>query len=125
MAYAFHHVHLKAPDPKKTAEWFVRAFGFRVVSEADQFFVCETTDGVTVNISGARADQPDLGPGDANPHFGLEHFGMTVDDLDEEIERLTGMGAELMEAPRTVPSGTKFAFIKGPDDVRMELMQLS
>ena len=59
MAYEFNHVHLKAPDPKKTADWYVQAFNFNIVSDAvrasgDRFIRCQTTDGVVVNISGAR-----------------------------------------------------------------------
>ena len=26
MAYRINHIHLKAPDPRKTAEWYARAF---------------------------------------------------------------------------------------------------
>jgi hypothetical protein len=26
MAFRINHIHLKAPDPRKTAEWYVRAF---------------------------------------------------------------------------------------------------
>ena len=81
-----------------------------------------TVDGVVVNISGARTDEK-LGDGNAEPHWGLEHFGIKVDDLDAEIERLTGLGAELMEGPIDVPGGPLIAFIKTPVDVRVELLQ--
>ena len=125
MAYEFNHVHLKAPDPGKTANWYVNAFNFRIVSDTvraygDRFIRCQTPDGIVVNISGARADEQ-MGEGDAVPHWGLEHFGV---DLDAEIERLKGLGAELMEGPIQVPNGPKIAFIKAPDDVRIELLQL-
>jgi len=128
LAYEFNHVHLKASDPEKTANWYVKAFNFEILSVAtrsfgDQFVITRTADGVTVNISGARTNEK-LGEGDAVPHWGLEHFGLNVDDMDAEIDRLTGLGAELMEGPIDVPNGPRIAFIKAPDNVRIELLQL-
>ncbi len=128
MGYAFNHVHLKAPDPEKTANWYVKAFNFKIVSDTvrlwgDRFIRCETPDGIVVNISGARTNER-MGPGDASAHWGLEHFGITIDDLDAEIKRLTEMGAKLLEGPIDVPNGPRIAFIQAPDDVRIELLQL-
>ena len=128
MAYEFNHVHLKAPDPGKTAEWYVKAFNFKIVSDSvrvwgDRFIRCETPDGVVVNISGARTNEK-MGDGDASAHYGIEHFGLNVDDLDAEIERLGGLGARLLEGPIDVPNGPRIAFIEAPDDVRIELLQL-
>ena len=127
MPYEFNHVHLKAPEPRKTAEWYAEAFDFTIVSDivrpyGDQFVVTKTPDGVTVNISGARTGET-MGGGDANVHWGLEHIGITIDDLDAELERLTAMGAEVKEGPIDVPNGPKIAFIRGPDDTRIELLE--
>ena len=127
MAYEFNHVHLKAPDPEQTANWFVKAFNFKIVSDTvrpwgDRFIRCETPDGITVNISGARTNER-MGDGDAGAHWGLEHFGLDVADLEAEIERLMGLGAELLEGPIDVPNGPFIAFIKAPVDVRIELLQ--
>ena len=128
MGYEFNHVHLKAPDPRRTAEWYATAFDFTIVSDivrpyGDQFVVTRTPDGVTVNISGARAGE-EMGEGNADVHWGLEHIGITIDDLDVELERLTEMGAVLKEGPIDVPNGPRIAFIAGPDDTRIELLQL-
>lgn len=128
MGYEFHHVHLKAPDARRTAEWYATAFDFTIVSDivrpnGDQFVVTRTPDGVTVNISSARTGE-ELDEGNADVHWGLEHIGITIDDLDAELARLTEMGAELKEGPIDVPNGPRIAFIAGPDDTRIELLQL-
>ena len=125
MAHEFDHVHLKAPDPEKTANWYVEVFGFKIVSDTvrvfgDRFGRCETQNGVIVNVSGARSGET-LGPSDPNVHFGLEHFGFAVEDIDGEIERLTGLGAKLQEGPTALASGRQIAFIEAPDQVRIEL----
>src|SRR5687768_3607325 len=104
MAYRINHIHLKAPDPEETANWFVRAFNFKIVSDVtrifgDRFIICRSEDeGMTVNISGARSGET-LGPGDANPHHGLEHFGFDSEDIEADIKRLEGLGAPLLEGP--------------------------
>ena len=127
MAYEFDHVHLKSSDPATTADWYVKAFNFKILSDAvrvygDRFIRCQTPDGIAVNISAARTDES-LGDGDANEHWGLEHFGVKVDDMAAEIDRLTGLGATLLEGPIDVPDGPRIAFIKAPVDVRIELLQ--
>lgn len=127
MAYEFDHVHLKAPDPKATADWYVSAFGFEIISDAvrpwgDRFLRCETSDGAVVNISSARTDEK-MGESDASAHYGLEHMGIKVEDMAAEIPRLTSMGAQLMEGPVDVPGGPIIAFIKAPGGVRVELLQ--
>lgn len=127
MAYEFDHVHLKAPDPKTIADWFVSAFGFKIISDAvrpwgDRFIRCETSDGAVVNISGARTDEK-MGDSDASAHYGLEHMGIKVEDMSAEIPRLTAMGAQLMEGPVDVAGGPIIAFIKAPGGVRVELLQ--
>src|ERR1044071_343670 len=130
MAYRINHIHLKAPDPRKTAEWYTQAFNFKIVSDetrvfGDRFVRCTSEDGaLAVNISGARKNET-LGPGDASAHHGLEHFGFDSEDLEADIRRLEGLGARLLEGPIEIPGGPRICFIQAPDDVRVELIQRS
>ena len=128
MPFRINHIHLKASDPKQTADWYVSAFNFKIVSDevrsfGDRFIRCQSEDGgMAVNISGARSGET-LGPGDANPHEGLEHFGLDTADMDADIARLEGLGARLLEGPTQVPNGPRIAFLRAPDDVRVELVE--
>jgi lactoylglutathione lyase len=128
MGYRINHIHLKSPDPRKTAEWYVTAFDFEITGDetrvfGDRFIRCKSADGgINVNISGARTDER-LGAGDANPHHGLEHFGFDSVDVDADISRLTGLGARLLEGPTKLPNGGRIAFLQGPDDTRLELVE--
>ena len=88
--FRINHIHLKSPDPKALADWFGEAFNLTIVSDTvrdfgDRFIGCDSEDGLRVNISGARTGEK-MGPGDADPHYGLEHFGFDVVDMDEEIK---------------------------------------
>ena len=62
MPYRINHIHLKASDPRKTADWYVKAFAFKIVSDetrvfGDRFVRCQSEDGTPVNISGARTNE--------------------------------------------------------------------
>ena len=127
MPYVVNHIHLKSSDPKATADWFVKAFNVKVMSDVtrpfgDRFIVTQTEGGLNINISGARTGET-LGPADTNAHLGLEHFGFDSADIDADLKRLTGMGATLKEGPIQAGPGTKIAFIATPGDVRVELIQ--
>jgi lactoylglutathione lyase len=128
MAYRINHIHLKAPDPRKTAEWYTKAFNFKIVNDetrvfGDRFIRCTSEDGaLAVNISGARTNET-LGPGDASAHHGLEHFGFDSENLEADIKRLEGLGARLLEGPIQNPNGPRIAFLRAPDDVRVELVE--
>ena len=129
MAFNINHIHLKAPDPKKTADWYVKAFNFEIVSDivrpsGDRFIRCKSENGIPVNISGARTDER-MGQGDADAHYGIEHFGFDSADIDADIKRLEGLGATLKEGPNRRAGGGAVAFMEVPDNVRIELVQAS
>ena len=128
MPFAINHIHLKADDPKRSADWWVEAFNFTILSDevrarGNRFIACESENGIRVNISGAREGEP-LGPGDASVHAGLEHFGLDSTDLEADIERLTTLGAELLEGP-TEGGAVRVCFMRVPDNVRIELIERS
>jgi catechol 2,3-dioxygenase-like lactoylglutathione lyase family enzyme len=128
MPFRINHIHIKAPDPRKTAEWWEKAFAFKIVSDetrvfGDRFVRCVTEDGMTVSISNARTNET-LAPGSASARFGLEHFAIETADIEADIARLKALGCQLQEGPLLSPNGVRFAFMAMPDDVRVELLQL-
>ena len=125
MAITFGHVHLKGPDPRKTAQWYMDQFDARYIREFEidgALYVRVEIAGVPFNISGPRTgDKP--GPGDASIHYGLEHFGLATEDFDGDVARLKKQGVEILTPPYTSPVGARVVFLRGPDDVRIELTQ--
>ena len=57
------------------------------------------------------------------PHYGLEHIGLTVDDVDAAVEELRAKGAEIAIGPLTRNPGLRLAFIRGPEGIMIELVQ--
>ena len=128
MPFRINHIHIKASDPRKAAEWWVNAFAFKILSDetrpfGDRFIRCQADGGMLVTISNARTGET-LAPGNSAAHFGLEHFAIEVADIAAEIARLEKIGAKFQEGPLRAPNGVLFAFLGAPDDVRLELVQL-
>ena len=125
MKFGMNHIHIKAEDPKQTAQWYVENLGAVVAGEADingSLTVRTDLGGVRVNITQAS---PDILPaGTSDPHMGLEHFGIETDDLDGAISTFASKGVKVLEEIRSLPNGMRIAFIEAPDNVRLELMQL-
>ncbi|MBP37756.1 MAG: hypothetical protein CL726_00390 [Chloroflexi bacterium] len=126
MPFNVNHIHLKSSDPKATADWFVEAFNVEIKTDnvrpvGDRFITTMTEGGLAINISSERTDEK-LGPADADPHYGLEHFGFDTDDMDADIARLQVLGAELKEGPINNGGGVTIAFVAAPGDIRIELI---
>ena len=112
MGYEFNHVHLKAPDPRKTAEWYAEAFDFTIVSDivrpyGDQFR--RDQDSRRGDGQHPRGREPASPWATATPTFtgDWSTSGSPLTTLDAELERLTAMGAELKEGPIDVPERPK------------------
>ena len=129
MQYSLEHIHLKAVDAEATANWYVKAFRFEIFSDritgaGARSIECKTVDGVLIRISGPRPGD-DMDSGNSGIHYGLEHFGLIVEDLESELIRLDNLRALTLDGPLDIGNGRKVAFIEAPDNVRIELMQIS
>ena len=121
MAHGFHHVHIKSPDPRKTAQWWADVFDAKLMPAHGAFYPVEL-DGVLINISSVSpAEAEAMAQGTAAGNFGLEHVGLTTDDLDADLARLREHGLEIYVL-RDAPT-MRMAFVETPDNVRVELIQ--
>jgi threonine dehydrogenase-like Zn-dependent dehydrogenase len=57
------------------------------------------------------------------PRIGIGHLGMLVDDLDETVREMKAKGAEFFIQPQEASSGTRFGFVKGPEEDVTEILQ--
>ena len=55
--------------------------------------------------------------------MGLDHFGLTTDDLEGAVKELKAKGVAFTMEPREIRPGTKIAFITAPQNVSIELLQ--
>ena len=129
MPFRINHIHIKSPDPRKAAEWWVEAFGFKILSDetrpfGDRFIRCQADGGMLLSISNSRTGETLAPAGSDGARWGLEHFAIESADIDADIARLTKLGAKHQEGPLFAPNGVRFAFLSVPDGVRVELVQL-
>ena len=123
----FDHLHLVVPDPVKTAEFYVKAFGAEKVS------VNTLPDGrirADLNITGGRMLINTARPTDTRSpdvprkRYGTEHFGMKVDDLESALESCRAAGAQVVQDVTQARPGVRMAFIMAPDNVLIELVEM-
>jgi catechol 2,3-dioxygenase-like lactoylglutathione lyase family enzyme len=121
MAHGFHHVHIKSPNPRKTAQWWVDVFEAKLMPEHGVMCPVELS-GVLINISSVTPEEAEaMAQGTAAGNFGLEHIGLTTDDLDADLARLREQGFEIYVQSES--STARLAWVETPDNVRVELIQ--
>ena len=76
----------------------------------------------TIFIAEVPADAT-LPTAPAEPYIGLDHLGLRVADVDAATAELKRRGARVLVEPKTIRPGVRIAFIQGPDDVRIELLE--
>ena len=123
VTYSCDHIHLRSRNPMETAQYFNKMFG----AEIKESIQSDGQTRVDVNLNGlaiflAKADDATL-EALKDPHLGLDHFGLRVNNLEEAVAQLKERGAEFAVEPRTIRPGVSIAFIRTPDDVRIELLE--
>ncbi len=128
MKYAINHVHIRSSDPHASASWYQRHFGAKIISDREvmpgTITVSMDVGGpVRLNISSQRDGSPDTKAVAELNRLGLEHFGFDVEDLEAELDRLEKAAVRIVLPLTEVVGGARLAYIEGPDDVLIELVQ--
>ena len=128
MEYAINHVHIRSSDPHASAAWYEEHFGAKMVSDREVMpgtitVSMEVEGSVRLNISSQAEGSSDARAEAELNRLGLEHFGFGVEDLEAELERLGNAGVRIVLPLTVVVGGTRLAYIEGPDDVLIELVQ--
>jgi catechol 2,3-dioxygenase-like lactoylglutathione lyase family enzyme len=76
---------------------------------------------VVVLIADSPGENSPASP--SEPYLGLDHFGLRVDSVDETVALLKERGADIIDEPRTIRPGVRIAFVRAPENVRIELLQ--
>jgi catechol 2,3-dioxygenase-like lactoylglutathione lyase family enzyme len=123
--YTYDHIHLRTRDPQGMAEYFRRVFDAKVMESVQSDGrprVDLDIDGLIVFIAPVAADA-DIAASPPDPYLGLDHFGFRVDNVDETVAELKRRGANIVDEPRTIRPGVRIAFVRAPDNIRIELLQ--
>jgi catechol 2,3-dioxygenase-like lactoylglutathione lyase family enzyme len=100
------HVHLRSPDPEATAAWLENILGGVIIRGPGR---------IDVKLGGANVFIAPVTAGDGvntpptTPYQGLDHFGLTVKDIDAVAAEIKAKGVEFTKEP-TASSGDRKAF---------------
>jgi catechol 2,3-dioxygenase-like lactoylglutathione lyase family enzyme len=123
--YLYDHIHLRSRDPKGTAQFYERLFDARIIESVQS----DGTPRIDLDLNGlmvfiARVGADEAMPDSpAEPHLGLDHFGLRVDNLEQTAAELKRRGGSFSVEPHTIRPGVKIAFLECPDNVRIELLE--
>jgi catechol 2,3-dioxygenase-like lactoylglutathione lyase family enzyme len=123
--YTYDHIHLRTRDPQATIQYYHDMFDAELVEYTQsngQPRVDLNLNGLTIFIA-AVAPEAELPTAPSEPYIGLDHLGLRVDNLDEAAAELKRRGATFIVEPKTIRPGVRIAFVQGPDDVRIELLE--
>ena len=124
--FRVNHIHLKSPDPKKTAQWYVDVFGAKITGESTGMGGATTVrmeiEGTRIIVTSASAGET-LPQGTSESHYGLEHFGFDTDDIEAAMAHVQSHGAKVLLPITQMGTGSKISYVEGPDNVRIELVQ--
>ena len=116
----FHHVHLSATDPAATLAWYEQMFGGERASLKGRI------DGLLYGDVWLLASAHPEGTPATTEGRAIDHIGFIVDDIEAAAAELRDAGAEFQEDP-VVPENARAAvpraFIYGPDNVRLALVE--
>jgi lactoylglutathione lyase len=123
--YVYDHIHLRTRDPKGIAGYYHRVFDAKVLESVQSDGrprIDLDLDGLLIFIAPVASDA-DIAASPSDAHLGLDHFGLRVENVDETVAELKRRGADIADEPRTIRPGVRIAFVRAPDDVRIELLQ--
>lgn len=125
LTYHFDHLHLLSRDPKATAQYYQKMFDAKVIETVQpdgSHRIDLDLNGLTIFILRVSPIE-NLPANPPGPYLGLDHFGFRVNNMDEAVTELKRRGGEFTMEPRTIRPGVKIAFVRGPENVRIELAE--
>lgn len=122
-AYGIDHLHLRSADPEAAAGFFRRLFGAEETGRS-------TPGGrlrIMLRLGGLPLYVEAVPEGTAGPppwpHRGVEHLGLSVEDLDAALADLRQKGGDVLSGPESPRPGVRIAFLAAPDGTRVELVE--
>jgi catechol 2,3-dioxygenase-like lactoylglutathione lyase family enzyme len=114
------HIHLRSPDPEATASWLHDILGAEIIRGPGR---------IDVQLGGAKVFIAEVNAGDGvnaapvTPYQGLDHFGLTVKDIDAVAAEIKAKGVAFTKEPTTIRPGVRICFIRGPQGISIELLE--
>lgn len=121
--FTWDHIHLRTTDAEAMAHWFETMLGAEVVRtmQGDKPRIDLKLGGANIFIFPVAAGDK-VNPAPQVPYRGLDHFGLAVSGIDAIAADLKAKGVAFTREPTTVRPGVRVCFLRGPEDVSIELL---
>jgi len=115
--FKLNHLHLKTPDPEKTAQFYVETLGATITSRNPKGGMRLDLHGLSLNVTPFLENQT------RGQKLGMEHIAIDSDEYDRVVSMLKAKQVRILE--ETVVSGDRRAcFFEGPDGVQLEFIEI-
>ena len=120
--YTFNHVHHETKDVDEAVAWYKKLFN----ATSDAPFERGGATWVPVHIGATQITVTDreFTDMDLGRYQGYDHFALNTDDFDHTLADIEQQGVEIWMGPVALENGMRIIFINGPDNVKIELMEL-
>jgi catechol 2,3-dioxygenase-like lactoylglutathione lyase family enzyme len=118
------HIHYICGDVEAAVKYFKNVFEAKETSRGEIRglpVVRVNVNGAIIALMGTAPGSSELVPGKGSR--GLDHIGFTVKDLDKTVEDLKKRGVKIGVGISAAGPGVRYAFIDGPDGIRIELLE--
>lgn len=140
----FGHIHLTSDDPVAAGEWYMKEFGmtrrgsgppsrepysYKGVQVAPSMSLMMDNVNFIIFPTGLVSGLfPKAWEGrtkyESPRGRAIDHFALSVDNLDQTLARLKADGVKVVEAPKMRMGGKlRSAFVEGPDNVQIEVVE--
>jgi len=123
--YKFDHLHFRSKDFEFTKKFWLKTLGAKLIKERELSGAQSCTldlNGTSILISGRAANRK-FEDSPNEDHYGFWHFGLTVDDISVSLKALKKQNIECIREPWEIRKGVKIAFVRGPDNITIELLE--
>lgn len=121
--FSLHHIHHETADVDETVAFYQKNFqgelAERTVRDGVQWAQVRLGD-VLLNVTDRGQSQVAL-----ERYNGLDHIGLRTSDFDETVRALKANGVEFFVEPMSPRPGIQVAFVAGPDNIKIEILQMS
>ena len=136
----FGHIHMLSLDPIAAGEWYAKWFNatgrltrdVRMIREfpvsPSASLMIDNVNLIIFPVTYARVQWPELWKDrkdfESPKGHVVDHIGFSVDNLPEFLEKMRKDGVKVTDEIKSAAGGKiKYAFIEGPDHVRIEVVE--
>lgn len=123
--YKLDHIHFRCKDFEFTKKFWLETLGAKLIKERILQGAPSCSfdlNGTSILISGRAAGEKFEDSVSEN-QYGFWHFALLVKDIFLSLQELKKQNIECLHEPWEIRKGVKVAFVRGPDNISIELIE--